>query len=169
MNLAALIREEFPYRRVARAPRVVRARHSNERPVRLSPCEQRIKADIEAGLTPQEIAAKNRITRGTLKVYFYKLTRKIGMTRFGCAVAGSPHPINEGLVSTLPKALRGVALGVAKGLIDKEIAEEMKLSYGTVRSYKARLLQQFNLNSRLELAKALRCPQEGDQLVGVFE
>jgi DNA-binding NarL/FixJ family response regulator len=68
-----------------------------------------------------------------------------------------PSLIPEDLLSALPPRLRDVLRALARGLSEKQVADELRLSGHTVHDYVKSLHRHFGVNSRGELlARCLR-------------
>lgn len=64
----------------------------------------------------------------------------------------SAEPGTKDAVSTLPPSLARVAAGVARGLVDKEIARELSIPLPTVRTYVRRIYRRLGVTNRVSLA-----------------
>jgi len=74
------------------------------RPVRLSPREQQLVALVSQGLSNKQIASALVISEGTVKVYFSRLFRKLGVSdRFELALFGLQNRRLDEMPSDLPR------------------------------------------------------------------
>jgi len=74
------------------------------RPVRLSPREQQLVALVSQGLSNKQIASALVISEGTVKVYFSRLFRKVGVSdRFELALFGLQNRRLDEMPSDLPR------------------------------------------------------------------
>ncbi|HEY0463284.1 MAG TPA: LuxR C-terminal-related transcriptional regulator, partial [Polyangiaceae bacterium] len=70
----------------------------------------------------------------------------------------SPSPSHAYNARKLPPRLRRVALAVARGLTDKEVAGALGLSVSTVRTYVRQLYGLLGVHNRVQLASAISRP-----------
>ena len=74
------------------------------RPVRLSPREQQLVALVSQGLSNKQIASALGISEGTVKVYFSRLFRKVGVSdRFELALFGLQNRRLDEMPTDLPR------------------------------------------------------------------
>jgi DNA-binding NarL/FixJ family response regulator len=146
---------------------------------KLSPRQSDLVRLVSQGLRNREIARELALTEGTVKVYLSRLFAKLGVKgRFDLALHGLRNAADVaaaapgGIAERLTARERQIADLLPGGLNNREIAERLSISEGTVKVYLSRMFRKVGVSGRYELAVRsmnLRTPQSGPPLANLPE
>jgi DNA-binding NarL/FixJ family response regulator len=105
------------------------------------------------GLSNRAIAEKLSLSENTVQNHLYKIYRKLNLRHRIDLVIDRPKSATR--LTALTDRRRQIATLACRGLSNREIAEKLVVTEGTVKVHLHGIYEKLNVHSRIELANAL--------------